>query len=107
MAERVIRQLQEWAPWCERFATVEEANAAVRAFCWRFREEMDRRATGHPRGLGRTLRSSRALRHDQYGSVPKEPGAAHWESSSDEARRYSAPPTPVVRLTRVPYLRPL
>lgn len=39
MAEWFITQLKEQVLWCERFATVEEANAAVREFCRRFREE--------------------------------------------------------------------
>src|SRR6266508_4039907 len=39
MAEWFIKQLKEQILWCERFATVEEADRAVREFCRRFREE--------------------------------------------------------------------
>ena len=39
MAEWFIKQLKEQVLWCERFATVAEADAAVRAFCKKFRDE--------------------------------------------------------------------
>ena len=39
VAEWFIRQLKEQLLWCERFATVAEADAAVRAFCKTFRDE--------------------------------------------------------------------
>lgn len=39
VAEWFIKQLKEQVLWCERFATVAQADAAVRAFCKKFREE--------------------------------------------------------------------
>ncbi len=39
VAEWFIKQLKEQVLWCERFATVAEADAAVRAFCRKFREQ--------------------------------------------------------------------
>jgi hypothetical protein len=39
VAEWFIKQLKEQLLWCERFATVAQADAAVRAFCRRFRDE--------------------------------------------------------------------
>jgi hypothetical protein len=38
-AEGFIKQFKEQVLWCERSATVVEADAAVRAFCRRFRDE--------------------------------------------------------------------
>ena len=39
VSEWFIKQLKEQVLWCERFATVEEAREAVRAFCRKFRDE--------------------------------------------------------------------
>lgn len=39
MSEWFIRQLKEQVLWCQRFATVTEARAAVRAFCQKFRDQ--------------------------------------------------------------------
>lgn len=39
VAEWFIKQLKEQLLWCERFASVAEADAAVRTFCRKFRDE--------------------------------------------------------------------